>query len=84
VVFRVQKYFQFKTDLKTLITKENFFRCLTVEQKQWVLAENRFLRKAWGIKKYSKNFIKNVKNSKCGNKMFDGTVFYDILACPEY
>jgi hypothetical protein len=64
--------------------KENFYQIISESDKQWVLAEERFLLKTYGVHRLQKGVYKKIKNAVPGKKVILKVPFYDILANQKY
>ena len=62
----------------------NFFAAVTLSESEWIIAENKNLRKVYGFNMMQREIEDKLDNLPAGTKYIRGVAWYQILANPVY
>ena len=63
---------------------QSFYSAISQEDRDWLIAEEKYNRDVLGITKTSDDTLEKLKSTAPGRRVMVGCPFYDILANPEY
>jgi len=69
-----------KEYLKQKPRSESFYQIISKSDKLWLLNEEKFLKKQYGIQRLQKGIFNKIKQAKPGMIKINKVPFYDILA----